>query len=93
MAVGIQKALEEANGAPLHIKDILVRAMALGVESTSADPMAIFDGELKRLMEKNPQIEKTAPRTYRLNPSALNADQISTFVRIASSGRPGTLDR
>ncbi len=65
---GILAALREAEGKPIHMKDIWERAKSMGVESNAVDPMAIFDGEIKRLMVKNSRIKKFAPRTYLLEP-------------------------
>lgn len=60
----VLQVLKEARGQPLHSKEILVRATALGAATTSKDPVAIVDLTAYSLQKGGATIEKTGPRIW-----------------------------
>lgn len=62
----VQDVLKEAQGAPLHVKEILRRAQERGAVTESRDPQSVIDFVTYGLKTRDgAPVEKVAPRTWR----------------------------
>jgi hypothetical protein len=57
--------LREARGAPLHTREILLRAQQLGARTTGKEPLGVTDLTAYSLNKTGQPIEKVGPRTWR----------------------------
>jgi hypothetical protein len=64
MRSAITRVLYEASGAPLHSKEILARAEALGATTNAKAPLSVVDLVLLGLASRG-RVEKVAPRTWK----------------------------
>lgn len=65
MRGAVMQVVKDAHGQPLHSKEILNRARALGANTSSKDPTAIIDLLMYAYKKDGYAVEKSAPRTWR----------------------------
>ena len=61
----VKQVIQDARGSPLHSKEILKRARAMGASTAAKDPVAIIDLVMSSLRRDGGPVERTAPRTWR----------------------------
>jgi hypothetical protein len=61
----VLRVLREANGEPLHTREILARAERMGASTESKDPEAVIDLMGYSLRKSHEEVQKVAGRTWR----------------------------
>lgn len=62
----VLQVLQEAGGEPLHVRDILVRAQAMGAATEAKNPAHVLDLICYSLLKRGGQpLQRVAPSTWR----------------------------
>ena len=64
MRSAVARILQDAAGSPVHSREILERAQAMGASTTAKQPVSVVDLIVLGLLNKK-KVEKVAPRTWR----------------------------
>jgi hypothetical protein len=64
MRSAVAQVMREANGRPLHTREVMARAQAMGASTNAKVPLSVVDLVLLGLLKKG-SVEKVAPRTWR----------------------------
>lgn len=65
MVTAVLNVLKEAKGEPMHVREILPRALAMGAITESKDPANVVDLVAFNLRRDGKPVEKVAAKTWR----------------------------